>query len=368
MESVNMLADESKLTDNNTGKPKRRVRYSGTHPKAFAQKYKEHAIDAHPELLEHFRAKGKTPAGTHIPVLTDTIMTTLAPQPGEIVADCTLGYGGHAALFLEKIGPSGKLIGLDVDGPQLERTRERLSKVIVPMSFHHCNFAGLGEVMQKEGLEGFDVIFADLGVSSMQIDDPSRGISYKHDGPLDMRMDNRRKQTAAELLAAIEEKELSEALWGLSDEPYHKAIAQRITEQRQIRPLASVAELAELVLSVKGLTPKEWKRQIRATPGLLHPAARTFQALRMLVNDELGALKTLLRIAPYCLRTGGRMGIISFHSGEDRLVKKAFAQGRNEGLYVETAQDVIVPDHKEIDANPRSRSAKFRWAKRSALL
>ena len=361
--------DKSELTDDGNSKPqRRRVRYSGTHPKEFSQKYKEHAIDAHPELLEHLRAKGKTPAGTHIPILTGPIMAALSPRAGEVVADCTLGYGGHATAFLERIGPTGKLVGLDVDGPHLERTRQRLSNIDVPMYFYRSNFAGLGGVMQKEGLAGFDIIFADLGVSSMQIDDPSRGMSYKHDGPLDMRMDDRHKQTAADLLATLGQKELAEALWELADEPDHKAIAQQIIIQRAAQPLTIISQLVELVLEVKGLTLKEWKRQVRSAPGLLHPAARTFQALRILVNDELGALKALLRAAPYCLRAGGRIGIISFHSGEDRLVKKAFAQGLEEELYVAIAEEVIVPDKDEIAANPRSRSAKFRWAMRNLTI
>jgi len=202
----------------------------------------------------------------------------------------------------------------------------------------------------------------------MQIDDPSRGMSYKHDGPLDMRMDDRHKQTAADLLATLGQKELAEALWELADEPDHKAIAQQIIIQRAAQPLTIISQLVELVLEVKGLTLKEWKRQVRSAPGLLHPAARTFQALRILVNDELGALKALLRAAPYCLRAGGRIGIISFHSGEDRLVKKAFAQGLEEELYVAIAEEVIVPDKDEIAANPRSRSAKFRWAMRNLTI
>lgn len=363
---------QSESSENTDRQPhRRRVRYSGTHPKRFAEKYKEHAIEAHPDLREHLRDKGKTPAGTHIPILVDEIMTALHPSPGEIVADCTLGYGGHAAEFAKRIGPTGKLVGLDVDGGQLERTGKRLSELCpdVPMSFHRSNFAGIGNVMREEAPDGFDIIFADLGLSSMQIDDPGRGMSYRHDGPLDMRMDSRRPQTAADLLNTLAEAALSDALRELSDEPDHHAIAQRIAEQRERDPFRQISQLVELVFAVKGLTISEYKHRQRVARSSsawpwrgLHPAARTFQTLRMLVNDELGSLKELLRVAPYCLKSGGRIGIISFHSGEDRLVKQAFANGLRDGLYQGIAEEVVTPTREEIAANTRSTSAKFRWA------
>lgn len=356
---------QSESTENMDNKPhRRRVRYSGTHPKQFAEKYKEHAIDAHPDLREHLRDKGKTPAGTHIPILVNEVMEILHPAPGEIVADCTLGYGGHAAEFACRIGKTGKLVGLDVDGGQLQRTQQRLSTLCpnVPMAFYRSNFAGIANVMKRESLDGFDIIFADLGLSSMQIDDPGRGMSYRHDGPLDMRMDDRRKQTAADLLNTLSEEELSNALRELADEPDCQAIAQRIAEQRENEPFGRIMQLVELVLEVKGLTMAGYKRQQRQNTGGLHPAARTFQALRMLVNDELGALKELLRVAPYCLHPGGRVGIISFHSGEDRLVKHSFADGLRDGLYQDVTDEVITPSRAEITANTRSASAKFRRA------
>lgn len=341
-------------------KPRRRKRYSGTHPKHFAEKYKEHAIDAHPELLEHLRAKGKTPAGTHIPILVHEVMEVLRPAAGDVVADCTLGYGGHASEFMRRIGPTGRLVGLDVDGTELARTRNRLEGLGVPMSLHRSNFAGIANVMTKEGLEGFDVIFADLGLSSMQIDNPARGMSYKHDGPLDMRMDDRRQRTAADLLNTLSEKELAEALEELADEPDCRAIARQVVQQRAAEKFVETGQLVALIFDVKGITMSDWKR--RQNPGLLHPAARTFQALRMLVNDELGTLKELLRVVPYCLKPGGRIGILSFHSGEDRLVKHAFADGVREGVYSMAAKDVITPSRDEIASNPRSTSAKLRWA------
>lgn len=358
---------QSQTPENGSGKPhRRRPRYSGTHPKQFAEKYKEHAIESHPDLREHLREKGKTPAGTHIPIMVSEIMELLSPAPGMVVADCTLGYGGHAAEFAKRIGPSGRLIALDVDAVELERTRVRLASLYpdVPMTFIRSNFAGIARVMQSEAPEGFDILFADLGLSSMQIDDPDRGMSFRKDGPLDMRMDQRRPKTAADLLAELSEEQLSDALRELSDEPDHVAIARRIVRCRQTQTLLRIRQLVELVLEVKGLTLTEYRRQQRQKPGL-HPAARTFQTLRMLVNDELGTLRELLRVAPYCLRSGGRVGIISFHSGEDRLVKHAFADGLRAGLYSAVSDTVTTPTRQEIAANARSASARFRWALRA---
>jgi len=342
---------------------RRRPRYSGTHPKSFEQKYKEHDVEAHPELREHLRGKGVTPAGTHVAVLMDEVMAHLSPRPGEIVADCTVGYGGHASEFLKRLGPSGRLIAFDVDNAELERTRDRLSKDGAPVSFYRSNFAGIANVLSQEKIDGYDVIFADLGVSSMQIDDPQRGMSYKHDGPLDMRMDSRLKRTGADLLNSLSQEQLSEALLELADEPDHQEIARRIVGERVAQPIARTSQLVQLVLAAKGLTARAWRQQQRGSKsGLLHPAARTFQALRILVNDELDSLRELLRVAPYCLRPAGRIGIISFHSGEDRLVKNSFREGVRNGTYQSAAPDAIVPQAKEIASNPRSASAKFRWA------
>ena len=342
-------------------KRSRRPRYSGTHPKNYQQKYKEHNLAAYPDLEAHLRAKGKTPAGTHVPVLVEEVMDRLKPKPGEVVIDCTVGYGGHALEFINRIRPTGRLIALDIDGAELERTRLRLSDSGVPVSFHRSNFAGIAKVLNKENLSGCDILFADLGVSSMQIDNPARGMSYKHEGPLDMRMDDRLKRTGADLLNSLSKAELTKTLWELADEPDHEKIARLIVARRAAQPITQTLQLIGIVFEAKGVTAKTWRTQ-QDKLGSLHPAARTFQALRILVNDELGALKELLRLAPYCLRPGGRIGIISFHSGEDRLVKKSFREGFQTGVYQATAQEVIVPQPEEIHANPRSASAKFRWA------
>jgi 16S rRNA (cytosine1402-N4)-methyltransferase len=360
--------DQSGGGDRPSPERRRRPRYSGTHPKGFEEKYKEHDIEAHPELRDHLRAKGKTPVGTHVAVLTEEVLACLTPQPGEIVVDCTVGYGGHASEFIKRIGPAGKLIAFDIDNAELERTRDRLSTEHAPVSFYRSNFAGIANVLNKEKIDGYDVILADLGVSSMQIDDPARGMSYKHEGPLDMRMDDRLKRTGADLLNSLSEEQLSEALLELADEPDHQEIARRIVAERAGRPVTRTSQLVQLIFQAKGLTPRAWRQQQRSSKsGLLHPAARTFQALRILVNDELGSLRELLRVAPYCLRPGGRIGVISFHSGEDRLVKNSFREGVRNGTYQSAARDAIVPQAKEIAANPRSASAKFRWAIKPAL-
>jgi len=355
--------DQSDDGDPPPQKRTRRPRYSGTHPRDYSQKYKEHNPQAYPQVEAHVRAKGNTPAGTHVPILVEEVIECLRPAPGEVVVDCTVGYGGHAREFLKRIGPSGRLIALDVDAAELERTRQRLSQTEVPVSFHRSNFAGIGKVLQTERLDGYDIIFADLGVSSMQIDNPGRGMSYKHEGPLDMRMDDRIPQTGADLLNTLSEQDLSKALRELADEPDYGQIARRIVARRALRPFEETTELVQVVFEAKGLTAEAWRRQ-RGTAklGSLHPAARTFQALRILVNDELGALKELLRLAPYCLRAGGRIGIISFHSGEDRLVKHAFRDGVRSGVYESTATEPIIPTAREKRDNPRSGSAKFRWA------
>jgi 16S rRNA (cytosine1402-N4)-methyltransferase len=346
----------------------RRPRYPGTHPRRFEQRYKELDPQAHPDVHPHVRAQGRTPAGTHVPVLVNEVLQCLAPAPGEIVADCTLGYGGHAIEFLQRIRPDGRLIGFDLDPAALEKARNRLVRVGVPFSLHRGNYAGLGKVLAAEKLDGYDIIFADLGVSSMQLDDPSRGFSYKHAGPLDMRMDSAAagvKRTAAELLATLPFEQLSAALAELADEPDHERIARRIVAQRAIRPITRTSELVRLIFAAKGLSRRDWRQQTASDARGIHPAALTFQALRIIVNDELGALAQLLRMAPYCLLRGGRIGIISFHSGEDRLVKHAFREGLRDGTYAAICEAVIRPAAPEVHANPRSASAKFRWARRA---
>ena len=351
------------MTDSGQDNHKRRPRYSGTHPKKFDQKYKELQPQKYPDQQTKLRAKGKTPAGTHVPVLVEEIIACLRPKPGDIIADCTLGYGGHARQFLKHIGETGMLIGFDMDGAELEKTKARLQNAKAQLRFYHSNYAGIEKAVATESIPGFDIIFADLGVSSMQVDNPARGISYKQDGPLDMRMDSRIRTSGSDLLATISQHDLSAALWELSDDPDHEKIAKFIVASRCVQPITTVGQLLRIVLNAKGLTERTWKKQQLASPfGSLHPAARTFQAIRILVNDELNSLKTLLRVAPHCLKPAGRIGIISFHSGEDRLVKNSFKELTAQGVYSTCSKSAVTPRTNEIMQNPRSSSAKFRWA------
>jgi len=343
-----------------SGKGRRRRRYPGGHPRRFEHRDKELAGDA--GLIHRVRGQRGTPAGTHVPVLLREVIDALAPRPGEVVADCTLGYGGHAAALAKAVQPGGRVIGLDVDARELERTRRRLEALHLPVSVHNANFAGIDRVQAEEGLDGYDIIFADLGVSGMQLDDPSRGMGYKHDNaPLDMRMDLGRGRTAADLLMSLSQDDLSQALWELADEPDHEKIARWIVRQRAVEPFTTTGQLKTLIFAAKGTVEKLWKK--RAAYEDAHPAMRTFQALRILVNDELSAVKQLLRLAPQCLRPGGRIGIISFHSGEDRLTKNAFRDGYLQGIYAAYSGQAIRPGGREVSRNPRSSSAKFRWAR-----
>jgi len=357
------MPDSEDRTSNRGMPHRRRPRYKGTHPKSFAERYKERDAQAYPEMQEHVRAQGRTPAGTHVPIMVKEVLQCLNPQPRDIVADATIGYGGHAAAFLEAVGPAGRLVGFDVDAEELERTGRRLAE-LGNVSLHRSNFAGIGNVLAAEGIDGYDVIFADLGVSSMQLDDPARGFSYKHDAPLDMRMDSRLARTAADVLATIDRADLEKTLIDLADEEDAAAVAATIVRLRSEHPIARTLELVDAILAAKRMTADDWRRIKGQDSSTIHPAARTFQALRILINDELGALRQLLRSAPWCLRPGGRIGIITFHSGEDRIVKQAFREGLRDGTYAEAPDEVIRPTPAEVRANPRSRPAKLRWARK----
>lgn len=308
-----------------------------------------------------------TPHGEHVPVLLAEVMEALAPQPGEIAFDGTLGFAGHASELLEAVGPTGQLIATDFDANNLEQARHRLEVIGHP--FHLCqgNFAGIQTVLAERGLTGVDVLLVDLGMSSMQVDDAERGFSYMRDGPLDMRMDRNRGKTAAELLATISETDLSTALAEIGDEENAELIAHAIVQRRSTSPILRTTELSQLIGDAIGLpVSREQGRRLRTKKRewATHPAARTFQVLRILVNRELANLDHLLRILPTVLRPGGRAAVISFHSGEDRRVKQAFKQGLALGHYTSMADEPIRPGFSEQQNNPRSRSAKLRWAKR----
>lgn len=302
-----------------------------------------------------------TPAGEHRAVLLDEVLAVLDPQPGQTVVDCTLGWAGHAVELLRRVGPEGHLIGIDFDPDNLPRARQRLEAVGYPFTLHHGNFAGLAGFLAGASVAG---VVADLGMSSMQLDDPQRGFSYVREGPLDMRMDRSRGRTAAQLLQTIPEAELAEALRELGDEPEAERIAAAIVGGRSHLPLATTTDLARIITSLVEPAEKPWR--LHPAPGKwnTHPAARTFQALRILVNRELANLDALLRQLPQCLEPGGTAAIISFHSGEDRRVKAAFRRDHQAGLYSEVVADPVRPSLEERTANPRSRSAKLRWARR----
>lgn len=334
---------------------RRRPRYPGKNPRRFEDKYKEHAPQTYPETIARVLASGKTPAGTHVPIMVPEILDALQPRPGEFAVDCTLGYGGHASTVLERLAPDGHLLGLDVDPEELSRTEERLHEAgftSEQISVMKSNFAGVGAAISKVGRCGADVILADLGVSSMQLDNPQRGFSTKLDGPLDMRMNPSRGISAAQWLQKVSPEILALILKGNSDEPHAAIIAPSLAG----KSFTTTQDLAAAIRQVLTTMPKE-DRELSVR--------RVFQAIRIEVNDEFSALDALLRSLPQCLNDGGRVAILTFHSGEDRRVKKAFQNGLRDGIYADVARQVLRAGTEERRANPRSTSAKLRWAIRS---
>ena len=330
------------------------MRYAGKNPRRFADKYKEHGRD--PETIAKVIAAGKTPVGTHRPIMVAEILTALAPQPGDIAVDGTLGYGGHAQEILAKILPGGKLLGLDADPVELPKTEARLRALgfdETVFTAHRSNFAGLPQVLATTGIAGADIILADLGVSSMQIDDPARGFSVKLAGPLDMRMNPQRGQPASALLEKISPGALADLLTANADEPNAAHLAPALAGKIFTNTL-------QLAAAIRAVLPRLGKADADAT------VRRVFQALRIAVNDEFSALDNWLRFLPACLKPGGRTAILTFHSGEDRRVKKAFATGLADGTYTEISEEVIRPTPVEQHSNPRSAPAKLRWARRAA--
>ena len=289
---------------------------------------------------------------THIPVLLKEVMKELKPKRGQVAADCTVGLGGHSAEFLRR---GLRVVGLDLDPANVERARERLSEQGGEYSLHVANFAALPGVLLGEGLPMVDLVLADLGVSSPHLDEPARGFSYRKDGPLDMRMDPSRGKPAWELLEGMPEADLVALLQEWGDEEEAERIAGMIRERKPRR----TRDLAELVCEAKGFSLD------RGAGARQHPAARTFQAIRMAVNREPANLDRLLAVLPSILEPGGRSAIISFHSGEDRRVKQSFRDGLRAGLYSEVSDDPILPGEEESKLNPRARSAKLRVCRRA---
>jgi len=294
------------------------------------------------------------PASGHVPVLLAETIEILDPQPGQLVVDCTVGLGGHAVELLRRITPGGTLIGIDLDPRNLETARPRLEETGGTVELHHANFAGLQSILGDRRADG---LLADLGVSSPHLDDPARGFSLRRPGPLDMRLDPTRGPTAADLVNRMSETELADAIYEFGDERDSRKIARLIVERRRRAPIATTEALAALICEARRFTLQ------RAAGAKLHPATRTFQALRILVNRELANLDRLLAVLPSCLEPGAAAAIISFHSGEDRRVKHAFREGKVAGLYSEAGK-LVRPGEEEARSNSRARSAKLRWVRK----
>ncbi len=340
----------------------RRPRYPGKNPRAFHLKYKELQPERYAADVQKVLQAGKTPAGMHRPILVDELLRVLDPRPGELAVDCTLGFGGHARAVLERLRPGGRLIGLDVDPLELPRTEARLRKAgfgADVFDTRRTNFAGLARVVAEAAPAGADVIYADLGLSSMQLDNPERGFTFKDEAPLDMRMNPTRGETAAALLARVSAATLADMLVVHADEPLAAAIAARVAGQHldTTRALAHAVRVAVMAARPRG--------GIEAADLAVR---RVFQAIRIAVNDEFSSLEALLRALPSALAPGGRVALLTFHSGEDRRVKKAFQAGCRDGTYAEASADVVRASAEEVRANPRASAAKLRWARRASAL
>lgn len=345
-------------------KHQRRKRYSGKHPRRFEQKYKELNPDKYPDTIQKVMASGKTPAGMHRSICVAEILECLQPAPGMTAVDATLGYGGHTSEILPKLLPGGRLIGLDVDPVELPRTTARLRERGFGegvLQIVQSNFAGLPRVLAAQGLSGVDLILADLGCSSMQFDDPTRGFSFKTDGPLDLRMNPNKGQSAAAWLQSVSEADFIAALTENADEPNASAIFAELAQRRQNASPQTTTEFANIIRHALNKVVRSLDND-----GISLTIRRVFQAVRIEVNDEFSALETLLRVLPTCLNPGGRVAILTFHSGEDRRVKKSFQAGLQAGQYVEISEDIIRPSSEEVRLNPRASSAKLRWARKVA--
>jgi 16S rRNA (cytosine1402-N4)-methyltransferase len=339
---------------------RRRPRYSGTHPRRFEEKYKELAPDKYPGIVDHLRAQGRTPAGQHVPILVNEVLEALAVKPGDRGVDATLGWGGHAQRILERLVPGGQLLGVDADPIELPRTEARLRALGFDegvLLTRRTNFAGIRAAIASAGWQdGADFLLADLGMSSMQIDDPARGFSFKFDGPLDMRMNPKRGLSATQWLERASAQAIAEMLDSHADEPHAEPIAIALSARRG--ELTTTTALAETVReTLAGRVPAD---------EIDHTVRRVFQGLRIEINDELGALEGLLRDLPDCLRPGARVAVLTFHSGEDRRVKRAFDEGRRAGVYARVSDEVMRATPEEQRANPRAKSAKLRTAERAA--
>ncbi len=345
--------------ENQEVKHQRRVRYKGTHPRNYHEKYKELNPEKYGDTVAKVIRKGSTPAGMHISICVKEILDFFDIQPGQKGLDATLGYGGHTLEMLKRLKGEGHIFGLDVDPIESAKTKERLEKQGYGpdmLTVKLLNFANIDQVGAEEG--PFDFVLADLGVSSMQIDNPDRGFSYKIDGPLDLRLNPQKGMTAAERLKACDTEELAGMLMENADEPYAQEIASAvISEIRRGNPMDTTRQLREVIEKTLAFIPEKERKEAAKKS-----CQRSFQALRIDVNSEFEVLYQFLEKLPDVLKDGGKAAILTFHSGEDRLVKKSFKQLYKQGVYREISKDVIRPSAEECNRNSRARSTKMRWA------
>lgn len=344
----------------NQEKPhKRRVRYQGTHPKQFKEKYKELNPEKYGDTIDKIKQKGNTPAGMHIPICVKEILQFLEIKPGQKGLDATLGYGGHTLEMLKCLELKGHIYALDIDPIEIIKTRERLEKLGYDsdiLTIKHLNFENIDEVSREVGT--FDFILADLGVSSMQIDNPERGFTFKRDGLLDLRLNPEKGISAAERLKNIPKEELKYMLIENADEPYAEEISKAIIlARRKGNDISTTTKLKIIIEDALSFIPSSKRKD-----AIKKSCQRTFQALRIDINSEYEVLYEFLEKLPESLSKGGRVAILTFHSGEDRLVKKSFKALFKEGVYSEIATEIIRPTNEECNANSRARSTKMRWA------
>lgn len=338
---------------------RRRVRYSGTHPKAFKEKYKELQPEQYAEDIAKVMQQGKTPAGMHRSICVNEIMDFLKLSPGQVGMDATLGYGGHSLEILKRITPGGMLYAVDVDPFELPRTRERLQNqgfgddIVCILKM---NFSEIDQIVAMAGPLNF--VLADLGVSSMQIDNPERGFSIKTEGPLDLRLNPKSGKPVSAFLKSVSQSKLEEIFAINSDEPHAARIAKHIISKiTQGKPIDTTTQLQQTIQEALSFIPElTFKEEVKKA------CQRCFQALRIEVNNEFGVLDKFLDKLPNSLATDGKIAILSFHSGEDRRVKKSFQQNLRDGIYSKISDEAIRPSAEESNSNPRARSAKFRWA------
>ncbi len=341
---------------------KRRPRYKGKYPKRFEEKYKELQPEKYKDTIEHVISKGNTPAGMHISIMVNEILDFLKIQPGEIGFDATLGYGGHTKAMLQQLQGQGHIYATDVDPVESAKTKKRLAdqgfgEEILTIRLQ--NFCTIDEIAKEVG--GFDFILADLGVSSMQIDNPERGFSFKTEGPLDLRLNQQSGISAAERLDTISRDELAGMLYENSDEPYCEELARAITDEiRKGNRIDTTTKLRQVIEKTLDFLPEKEKKDT-----LKKTCQRVFQALRIDVNHEFEVLYEFMEKLPGALKPGGRVAILTFHSGEDKLVKRALKEGFRDGIYSEYAKDVVRPSAQECAQNARAHSTKMRWAVRA---